>query len=480
MVALKLLPSLGTGMKLNIFREYDIRGIVDDELVLNESYDLARAVITHMTRKYPTHKTYIVGRDVRSHSPALANHIKQALLDSGLDVIDIGICPTPAMYFAVYTLKLPTGIMVTASHNPKEYNGIKMWGVAGKEIQTTIKEIFVNRDFIPHAQTPGTLKTYDIITPYLDYLTQHFSHLKNSPITAIFDCGNGAACVVMPELVKRMGWENATLLFADADGAFPNHEPDPTDAKHMHALAEALAANQHAQVGLGFDGDCDRMNPMTKEGVLVPGDHMLGLYANNILKDMPGAAIVCDIKSSGSLIDMLKLAGGRACISPSGHSNIKRMMADSHAVLGGELSCHFFFNDRYFGYDDGIYAALRTLELIHESGKSLTDLLQVVPVKMSSPEIRIPCGSEANKAIIVEHVKKIFALRTDLELITIDGIRANMSYGWGLVRASNTQPVISLRFESDTAEGLAQVKSDFYITLAPYFDEQFLRKHIEI
>jgi phosphomannomutase/phosphoglucomutase len=247
----------------------------------------------------------------------------------------------------------------------------------------------------------------------------------------------------------------------------------------MQDVKKILAEDPLFKVGLGFDGDCDRMNPMTKTGELVAGDKILALYAQKTLKDFPGAPIVFDIKSSSSLIELLTKWGAQPCISPSGHSLIKKAIGEHNAKLAGELSCHFFFNDRYFGYDDGIYAALRLFEILAQTNKSLEELLSIVPPKISSPEIRIKCSSDAQKVAIVDHVKQLFAARKDAELLTIDGIRASMSYGWGLLRASNTQPVICLRFESTTKEGFSHVKKDFYQALLPHFDEKLLKEHLE-
>ncbi len=466
-------------MKMNIFREYDIRGIIGSELMVEEAYDLTRAIATFLSNKHPDSKRFIVGRDGRTHSSIIHNNVIKALTDMGFDVIDVGICPTPAVYFAVHHLHITTALVITASHNPKEYNGIKMWGVWGQQIQN-IRKIYEEKLFAPLATQKGSINHYSIIDDYITYITNHFAHLKNLTIHAIIDCGNGAAGTVLPLLIKKMNWPNVQLLFPEVDGTFPNHEADPTVPENMTYVAKALKDNPQLEIGLGLDGDCDRMNPMTKQGKLVAGDKMLALFAQKIVQKNPGAAVVCDIKSSGGLIDILKKWGAKPCIAPSGHSLIKKAMADNHALLAGELSCHFFFHDRYFGYDDGIYAALRTIELLDESGKTLEELLKIIPHKVSSPEFRIACKTDADKSKIVDHIKKIFATRTDLELITIDGVRAHMNYGWGLIRASNTQPVISMRFESDTPEGLLHVKNDFYKLLIDYFDEQFLKEKIEL
>lgn len=466
-------------MKASIFREYDIRGIVGEELPIGQTYDLAKAIATYMVQKHPTSGRFIVGRDGRTHSPLIQQNVIAALCDMGFDVIDIGVCPTPAVYFAVQHLHIPTALAITASHNPKQYNGIKMWNIWGEQIQA-IRKIYEEKTFLPtKPDQKGIVHSYNIIDDYIDYLANHFAHLQNVDFKAIIDCGNGSGGTVMPGLIKKMNWQNVKLLFAEVDGEFPNHEADPTVPENMRDVAYALKNDDQLDIGLGLDGDCDRMSPMTKSGHLVSGDKLLALFAQKILLKHPHAKIVCDIKSSGSLLDILKQWGAIVCISPSGHSIIKNTMAQTNALLGGELSCHFFFHDRYFGYDDGIYAALRTLELLHESQKTLDALLDIIPQKVSSPEIRIACDSDADKTKIVEQIKQVFAARKDLELITIDGIRAHMDYGWGLVRASNTQPAISLRFESDTAEGLQHVKTDFYKLLTPYFDEQLLREKIE-
>ncbi len=467
-------------MKLNIFREYDIRGIVGSELLIDQCYDLAKAIATFFIQKHPTSTKIIVGRDGRAHSEPIFKEVIKAFCDMGFDVVNVGVCPSPTVYFAINHFDTPTAIVITASHNPKEYNGIKMWGIWGEQIQT-IKKIWQEKAFAqPRSVTPGCLISFDIIDVYLDYLVNHFAHLKGLPINAIIDCGNGAAGTVLPQLVKAMEWPNVQLLFPEVDGTFPNHEADPTVPENMTFVTQALQDNPVLELGIGLDGDCDRMNPMSKSGELVAGDKMLALFAKKVAQTHPGAAIVCDIKSSGALVDILKQWGARPIIAPSGHSLIKKAMAEHNALLAGELSCHFFFHDRYFGYDDGIYAALRTFELIHETKQSLDELLTMIPRKVSSPEFRIACTSDAVKSTIVDHVKQGLASRTDLELITIDGVRAHMHYGWGLVRASNTQPVICLRFESDTIDGLNRIKSEFYELLSPHFDKQFLKEKIEL
>lgn len=466
-------------MKKNIFREYDIRGIVGSELILDEAYNLGCAIVSYLKTTNPTLQSIIVGHDGRSHSAPLTRDITQAILDAGIDVIDIGLSPTPAMYFAVHRLKNPYGITITASHNPKEYNGVKIWGAWGEHIQE-IRRRYESKNFLPKATIAGMHTHVNIVDDYIGYLETSFAHLRGKSINAVVDCGNGSAGIVFPQLVKALELKNVSILFGDVDGNFPNHEADPTVIENMTFVQDSLAKNASLTFGLGFDGDCDRMNPMTKAGLLVPGDQLLALFAQQALQTHPGRAVVFDIKSSGGLAELLEGWHAQPVMSPSGHTYIKQNMKKAEAVLGGELSCHFFFADRYFGYDDGIYAALRLFEIISTTGKTLEALLEIFPHKISSREFRIACKSDDEKKIIIDHVKEIFAARTDVKSITIDGIRATMPYGWGLARASNTQPVICLRFEAATKEQLDLIKTDFYNALTPYFDSASLKERIEL
>ncbi len=467
-------------VKDNVFRTYDIRGIVDKELLIDEAYDLGRAIGTFLYAKQPSISTCIIGRDGRLHSPALHKHLVAAMTDLGYDVIDIGIVLTPALYFAVHHFNIQNALMITASHNPKEDNGIKIWEVSGPQIQE-IKKIYQQKTFMANQHgKKGIVHHKDILDSYVAYLVDHFPLLKNATINAVIDCGNGAVGTMIEKLIEKMNWNNVTTLFADVDGSFPHHEADPTKPKNMTFVREALAENQSLSLGIGFDGDGDRMNPMTQQGFLVPGDQLLALYARPIIEKNPYAPIVFDIKSSSSLIELLEQWGAQLIVSPSGHSFIKSAIKEHHALLGGELSCHFFFNDRYFGYDDGVYAALRLLELIQDSKQSLDQLLSIIPHKEISPEIRLECTSDQQKEMIVDQVKKVFMKRDDVKTTTIDGIKAHMSYGWGLIRASNTQPVICLRFESLTKEGLQTLKQEFYHELSFFFDSKTLRDAFEL
>lgn len=462
-------------MKDVIFREYDIRGIVGKEFLINQAYDLTRAIAFYLRKHNPAIKTIAVGMDGRTHSPAIKKEICRALNDSGIDVRFVGLCPTPALYFALHTTPVDGGLMITASHNAKEYNGIKIclgtssiWGVEIQEIKKLYKE---NAHIA--ADKKGTTSDYPIVPTYVEWLSDHFSHLKKINPEIVIDCANGTAGIVVPDLLKKMGWNKSTLLYPEVDGTYPNHEADPTVEENM-AQVKRMLQKTDATFGIGFDGDCDRMAPMTKNGFLVPGDQLLAVFAQPILKQHPGAGIVFDIKSSAGLIELLEKWGADPIMSPSGHSIIKETMQQYSALLGGELSCHFFFKDRYFGYDDGIYAALRLLEIMYETGKSLAELIAIFPQKQSSPELRLACPEDKKKEIITAIKKELNQRYPAASIITLDGLRVTFDFGWGIIRSSNTQPVLSMRFESETHEGLAHVIDIFYELLKPYLDQAAL------
>jgi phosphomannomutase / phosphoglucomutase len=459
----------------SVFREYDIRGIIGKELPLENIQDLTRAILTYFLSKQPDLSHIVVGMDGRIHSDSFKKEVITAALEMGINVVDLGLCPTPVFYFSLFNSEADSGLMITASHNPKEYNGIKIClegkSVWGKEIQK-IKQILQSGRFTKK-NTPGKTYSYDVITDYIAWMKNHFSHLQGIQVNTIIDCGNGTAGTVFPKLINALDLKNVSLLYEEVDGEFPNHEPDPTTLKNMSAVKSILETNSSFSFGLGLDGDCDRMNPLTKAGYLVPGDQLLALYTKKIIKDFPHPTIVFDIKSSLGLIEALKSYGAIPHMAPSGHSIIKEHLRISNAKLAGEISCHFFFNDRYFGYDDGIYAALRLFELLHETQLNLDALIDTLPKKVSSPEYRISCA-ESDKTLIVDHVRKVFEKHKDVEIITIDGVRATFADGWGLIRASNTQSVVCLRFESDSRSGLRRVESMFKNALLPFFSNRQL------
>jgi phosphomannomutase/phosphoglucomutase len=464
----------------NVFREYDIRGIVGSEIPINQVQNITKSILTYFLEKNPNLSQIVVGMDGRNHSQQIKNEVFIAATRMGISILDIGTCPTPVFYFSLFNTDVSSGIMITASHNPKEYNGFKIClnkkSVWGKQIQK-IKNIYLSNqtNTTINSSTKVTIKNYDAITDYINWMCEHFKHLQGLDLKAVIDCGNGAGGTVVPKLINQMDFKNVKLLFEEVDGNFPNHEADPTKIQNM-LFVKNLLENKNYELGLGLDGDCDRMSPMTKKGYLVPGDKLLAIYTKKIIKNYPNANIVFDIKSSEALEEELISMGANPLIAPSGHSIIKEHLCKHNAKLAGELSCHFFFNDRYFGYDDGIYAALRLFELLYESDKSLDEMLEKLPKKVSSPEYRIKCA-EQDKVKIVEHVKSSFSKKKNYKMLTIDGLRAKSKNGWGLIRASNTQPAICLRFESDTKKGLDQIRSDFESALLKYFDKKELEKH---
>lgn len=461
-------------MHPTIFREYDIRGKVPQELNPNEVYALGQAIAYFLLKERSTVTSVIIGMDGREHSPIIKEALCKALMDSGLNVIFIGVCPSPVMYFGLHTLKSDAGLMITASHNPPEYNGIKIMlgkkSIWGSQI-TEIGQLYQERKSI----TPGSKGTYrqeDVNTQYVDYLAKAFATLDNMPLKAIIDCGNGTAGAVLPQLLAALHWRNVTLLYPEIDGAAPHHEADPTVEKNMKDLQKLLATTD-AQVGIGLDGDADRMAAMTQSGFLIPGDQLLAVFAQSIKDNHSDLCVVFDAKSSGGLIELLDSWGVRACMSRSGHAIIKQEMNKNNAVLGGELSCHFVFADRYFGYDDGIYALLRLFEIMVTTRKTLDELISIFPKKWSSQEYRIACP-EDKKEEIITNLYTHFITMPDTHVVTIDGVRVTNRHGWGIVRASNTQAVLSMRFESDSPHGLAHIKNDFKEVLSNYLSPQEL------
>lgn len=466
-------------MKETIFREYDIRGLVDEELIINDVYDLGRAIAFYLVQLNNNVKKIVVGMDGRESSPAIKDHICRALVDSGMEVIFVGVCSSPMIYFATYTMPVDAAVMVTASHNPKEYNGLKvclgthsLWGAQIKELG----KLYFAKKSLPDAD--GSYAEHIIKDDYIAWHIEKFAHLKGADLPMVIDCGNGAAGVVLPDIIKQMQWNNAQLLCAEVDGNFPNHEADPTHIKNMQHVLRALQTTD-AQVGIGFDGDADRMGAMTKEGELVPGDKMIALFAQPMIKEYPAMTVVYNVVCSAGLTELLEQWGAKTVITPVGHSIIEENMETHHAMLGGETSCHFFFRDRHFGYDDGVYAMFRLIELLVQSKKSLSELLTIFPHKVTSPEFRLVCA-EDKKHVIVQELKHLFLQQKNVKVVAIDGVKVITDYGWAIVRASNTQPVLSIRFEANTPEDLQHIKEDFINVLSHYFDEKFLRDQLQM
>lgn len=474
-------------MQHHIFRKYDIRGKVGSEMPLGEVYYLGLAIAEYLLQRKPDIDTVIIGMDGRTHSPHIRDSIVRAFCDSGIDVTLLGVCPTPVVSFMVYTGTGDAGLMITASHNGPEYNGIKMllgkesiWGEQLQEIRVLYERRACAglriRDGVYHKAV--VTERLDANAVYVAWLAEHFAHLKDLNIKIVMDCANGTAGTVLPLLVDAMGWQNqVTLLYPEIDGSYPHHIADPVVDAHMDDLRDAVRACD-ADLGIGFDGDCDRMAPITHVGELVAGDSLIALFSQALLAEYPHAAIVYDSKCSRILPEYIRAQSGIPHISASGHSLIKAAMVQKNALFAGELSCHFFFNDRYFGYDDGIYAALRLIELLKCSQKCLGTLVHALPQTFVTPEIRIPC-KESEKYLLVERLHDLFEMNPEMSLECIDGFRVTLPHGWGVVRASNTQPELSMRFEARSSEDLKVVKKHFYTYLEPFFDAAVLDQYLK-
>jgi len=455
-----------------IFREYDIRGIVGVDLMIEETYNLARAIAAYVAQHTAQqHKTLIVGMDVRTHSPALHTELCRGLQESGYTIIDIGLCSSPMLYFATHTLSCDGGIMITASHNPGDYNGFKIvagthlvWGSAIR----TIKELYATCTAIsvgPH----GFRILHNILPAYIQWLLEQFPTLHDMQLPVAFDCANGATSIVMPKLVSAFRWSHATVLYAEPDGTFPNHPADPIDMHNMQDLWQ-LMKQKNITIGFGFDGDGDRMDALDETGYLMPGDQLVALFARSIAAHHPHCTAVCDITVSAAVLDAIHNAGARTIIVPCGAGIIKEQMHVHNALVGGELSCHFFFADRTFCFDDGIYAALRLLEILVQSQQSLYALRAQLPTMVSSPQYRITCDEHVKKELVTL-VGDAVRQKPDTEILTIDGARITRDYGWSLIRASNTQPMIVCRFEATHADALHTLKKEFADLLSPHLGD---------
>ncbi len=437
-------------MNPEVFREYDVRGVVGKDLNHDFVRKLGKAIGTY--GKDRGVKTMTIGRDCRLSSEDYGIAIAEGITSVGIDVIDIGLCATPMLYFSVRHLKTGGGVMVTGSHNPPDFNGFKICigpdTIYGKEIQELRK--IIERETFSSGQ--GTIRKSDIADDYRDYLYNNVN-ISNG-LKVILDGGNGVGGFFALPLLEQFNC-SVTPLYCEMDGTFPNHFPDPTVTENLEDIIR-LVKEKKADVGIAFDGDADRIGVITDAGDILWGDELLLLFSRFILKERPGAAIIGEVKCSQNLYDDVEKNGGRPIMWKAGHSLIKGKMKEEGALLAGEMSGHLFFADRYFGYDDAIYASVRLLEILSKTGERLSNLLSDVPVTFSTPEIRIDCP-DSMKFQIVDKITEYF--RKEYNVNDIDGVRVQFEDGWGLVRASNTQPVLVLRFESGTERGLDEIKS---------------------
>ena len=455
-----------------IFREYDIRGIFGQQFDEDFALDLGRAFASYVIRKSNTpHLQIALGLDTRYSSPSLAKKCMEGICSTGADVIYLGHVTTPITYFSTFFFKeTHSAVMVTASHNPPEYNGFKIvferFNLFGEEIQEILK-IIRDKQFI-QAKTPGKVRPHDIIKDYVEHYKKQFTQANLlQPIDFVVDCGNGAAGYVVRRLYESVGLK-PHILFEEPDGAFPNHHPDPSVEKNLTFLKEAVKKNSFI-VGFGFDGDADRIGVVDATGEFIYGDDLLAIIAKEILKDVPNSKIIADVKCSDRLFDYIAQHGGQPIIWKTGHSLIKYKIKKEKAVLGGEISGHIFFADRNDGTDDALYVGLRLMEIIAKNQCSLGELLKNLPKAVNTPEIRIDT-TEQKKHLIVQKVKEKFPVSTtDYEVNFLDGIRIRFHQkGWALIRASNTQPVLTLRFEATDKKNLKEIESSIYNIVQPH------------
>ncbi len=440
-------------MDPTIFREYDIRGLVGKDLTPETVEVLGRGLGTYFQARGK--KNVYLGRDCRLSSPDFAAALTRGLVETGANVIDLGIVPTPLLYFAMYTKNGEAGVMITGSHNPPEYNGFKMMlgldTLYGPDIQD-IRAVIDKGEFLKSA-APGARRDYAIVPEYTAYC---LANLKlERKLRVIVDAGNGTGGVVAVPIIKGLGCE-VLPLYCEMDGRFPHHHPDPTLPEAMKDLT-AKVLETKADAGIAYDGDADRIGVVDDKGRIIWGDMLMILFSRSILPDHPGAAVISEVKSTELLYQEIRRLGGKAIMWKTGHSLIKKKIKEEHALLAGEMSGHIFFADRFFGFDDAIYSSCRVLEILSRTPKKLSELLADLPKMYSTPEIRV-YASEEVKFKIVDLVRD--ALKAKYPVVDIDGVRATFPHGWALVRASNTQAVLVMRFEADTEANLETIQQE--------------------
>jgi phosphomannomutase/phosphoglucomutase len=437
-------------LRREIFREYDIRGIAGEDLTQESVEDIGRGIGTMMRRNGS--EVISVGRDCRLSSDFVRDALVHGINATGVSVIDIGLVPTPLLYYSLFVLAVDGGVMITGSHNPAEYNGFKTCvgrnAIHGAEIQR-IYDLIVAKDF---DQGSGDTTREDVIKSYKKYVLEQIKLPRT--VRVALDCGNGTAGVLAPELLSALGCE-LSQIYCEVDGRFPNHHPDPTVVENLVDL-QALVRREQLEFGVSFDGDGDRIGVVVDEGTVIWGGMLMSLFAREILERKPKATFVSEVKCSMNLYNEIERLGGRAIMWKTGHSLIKAKMKQEKAALAGEMSGHMFFADRYFGYDDAIYTACRLAEIMANSPSNLSQLLSDLPPKYATPEIRVNCD-DAIKFDVVKKVKDHY--KQHYEVIDVDGARILFAEGWGLVRASNTQDVLVLRFEADSETDLDRIRS---------------------
>ncbi|HEY5997246.1 MAG TPA: phosphomannomutase/phosphoglucomutase [Candidatus Deferrimicrobiaceae bacterium] len=423
----------------HIFREYDVRGLVDKDLTPETVTLLGRGFGSHAWRLGV--RTVTLGRDCRLSSPGFRDAILDGLLSTGMNVIDVGVVPTPLLYYSIQKTGAGGGVMITGSHNPPDFNGFKMCvgpsSIYGDQIQA-LRGLIERGDFENGA---GAVSERRIDDEYMDYVRSVLSIPRR--LKVVVDAGNGTASKVAPDLFRSLGVE-VIELFCEMDGRFPNHFPDPTVPDNLRFLVRAVKEHG-ADLGVAYDGDADRIGAVDEKGNVIYGDYLLILFAREILSRKPGSAVISEVKASQNLYDDVARHGGKAVMWKAGHSLIKQKMKEEHAEVAGEMSGHIFFKDRFLGFDDAIYASGRLFEIVASSDVPLSGMLAGLPAVVATPEIRIDCPDEKKFAVVSKVASIVGPLAKSV--IDVDGVRALFDGGWGLVRASNTQPVLVLRFE---------------------------------
>jgi phosphomannomutase/phosphoglucomutase len=435
-----------------IFREYDIRGLAEQDF--DREFALLLGKVHGSAVAARGGRRVAVGRDCRATSESYAEAVIAGMAAAGLQVYDVGVCPTPLLYFSLFHLDLDGGIQITASHNPSEYNGFKIcFGkdtIYGAQIQD-LRARMERRDF--REQPGGGVERYDVVTPYRRHLLADVSSLAR-PLGIVIDAGSGVGGPVAPPIFRQLGCAVAEIG-CEPDARFPLHHPDPTVPENLAMLIDRVK-QEKADVGIAYDGDADRIGAIDERGNILWGDELLVLFARDVLRRNPGATIISEVKCSQRLYDDIADRGGRAIMWKAGHSLLKAKMKETGALLAGEMSGHMFFKERYFGYDDAIYASLRLLEIVAASGKPLSELLADLPPSVSTPELRVDCPDE-RKFLVAQRATEYF--RKHYEVTDIDGVRVRFPEGWGLIRASNTQPALVLRFEAQSAAKLDEYRA---------------------
>jgi phosphomannomutase/phosphoglucomutase len=445
-------------MNPGIFREYDIRGVAGEDIGELDVIDIGKAYGSLLIGQ--GRKKVSVGRDCRKTSDRFSQLFIQGIISTGLNVVDIGICPTPVLYFSIHHLELDGGAMVTASHNPPEYNGFKLMSGLNSIHSQGLQDILKIIEIKDYVKGEGQESKTDVTTSYMGNLLENIN--LNKKIKIGIDAGNGTGGITALPVLRKLGCE-VYDIFCDLDGSFPNHEADPTQKKNLTDLI-AMVKEKNLDLGVGYDGDADRIGVVDKKGNVIYGDQLMVIYAREILERKPGATFISEVKCSMVMYDDIRSRGGNAIMWRTGHSLIKKKMKEEKAELAGEMSGHIFFKDRYFGFDDALYATCRLLEIMADTGLGVDELIQDLPQTFTTPEIRVECP-DSIKFDVVDKIVAHYKAIPDQEVIDIDGLRAVYEDGWGLVRASNTQPALVLRFESLTQNRLDEIRDGIESTL---------------